>query len=128
MLPYSELLSISKQLQNFWEPGVERCGLVLDNLTIEEKSNHSKTPERSFAFDLVDLMLSSVGTWHTHPTTSANLSIDDYRFFECWPNKLHWIVSQGEVWCYLVKDGIVYCVDEEDYSAWSSQGSVQSPD
>lgn len=79
---------------------------------ILEKPNRSSTPELLFEFHEDDLA-GAVATWHTHPTTTANLSIDDYRFFQSWPNFTHFIVSTTEVWCYVTSKQLVYLIDDE---------------
>ena len=126
MLTFSELETFKTRLEGFWEPGEERCGIVDLNLEIVEVQNRAEDPENTFAFQLEDLENGAKATWHTHPSTSANLSIPDYRFFQSWPEMLHFIVGAEEVRCYQVLDGIVYCVeDEEDYSPRESEEALQ---
>lgn len=129
MLTYSEILSFKKRLRAFWAPEVERCGTVDVNREIIEVSNRSEDPKNTFAFQIEDLENGVKATWHSHPTTTANLSIDDYRFFQSWPEMIHFVVGVDEVRCYQVHDGIVYCVDdEEDYTSWQTEGTLQSTD
>ena len=117
MLSYSRILAFKEQLRGFWDPTLERCGTIDVNHQIVEVENQSKNPEFTFAFMMEDLENGAIATWHSHPTTSANLSIDDYRFFQSWPEMLHFIVGIDEVRCYQVHDGIVFCVDDEaDYT------------
>ena len=117
MLSYSKIQDFRKQLRGYWDLEVERCGLVDVNLELVEVKNQSKNPEFTFAFLFEDLDNDSVATWHSHPKTSANLSIDDLRFFQSWPEKIHFIVGSDEVRCYQVQNGIVFCVDDEaDYT------------
>lgn len=129
MLKYSNLLSFKQSLLEFWSPGAERCGVIKENLDVLEVTNRSENPEYTFAFDVEVLDDGPVATWHTHPSTSANLSIEDYRFFQSWPEMLHFIVGHDEVRCYQVQNGIVFCVDDEaDYSPRVSQETVQQTD
>ena len=117
MLSFSEIQAFKKQLQEYWDPVVERCGIIPSNRNVIEVVNQSKNPEYTFAFLFEDLDNDSLATWHSHPTTTANLSIDDLRFFQSWPEKIHFIVGIDEVRCYQVQDGIVFCVDDEaDYT------------
>lgn len=117
MLTYSEILSFKEQLRGFWDPKAERCGIITVNQEIREVANQAEDPENTFAFRLEDLEDGVIATWHSHPKTSANLSIADYRFYQSWPEFIHFIVGVDEVRCYQVHDGIVYCVDEEaDYT------------
>ena len=80
---------------------------------VQETENGSDDPENRFEFALADLD-GALATWHSHPSGSSNLSIDDYRFFQSWPNISHFIISSHEVWCYEVREGLVYLADEED--------------
>jgi proteasome lid subunit RPN8/RPN11 len=125
MLKYSSLLSFKQQLSAFWSPGAERCGVINTHHEILEVPNRSKNPEFTFAFDEEVLEDRPIATWHTHPETPANLSIEDYRFFQCWPEMLHFIIGGDEVRCYQVHNGIVFCVDDEaDYTPRASEEAV----
>ena len=129
MLTFSRLQSLRLQLLGFWSPEVERCGVVHPDLRIEEVQNRSPTPELTFLVTREDLDRPIEATWHTHPATSANLSVLDHHFFMAWPHLLHFIVGQREVRCYQVLNGVIYCVDEEDdYSPRLPEGSVSSRD
>ena len=120
MLTYSEIQSFKQQLKSKWHPTTEKCGTISDTGEVIDCVNLARDPENFFEFSLEDLEGVSA-TWHTHPSPSSNLSIDDYRFFQSWPNQLHFIISSEQVWCYQVAEGLVYLVeDEEDYSAWPS--------
>lgn len=122
MLSYSKILAFKEQLKGFWDPVVERCGTFDVNHKLIEVENRSKNPEFTFAFGIEDLEDGPVASWHSHPTTTANLSIDDYRFFQAWPEMIHFIVGIDEVRCYQVQDRIVFCVDDEaDYTPRASE-------
>jgi len=115
MLTFSEIQQFKKQLTGNWHPDVERCGVINLEHQVLEVTNHSDTPERTFTFVIEDIE-GNVATWHSHPSGSANLSIDDYRFFQSWPNQMHFIICQSEVRCYIVSNGLVHLIDEEkDY-------------
>ena len=129
MLTFSEIQSFSIRLRGYWAPDVERCGVISRNLRIREVQNRSEDPKNTFAFQLKDLENGVKATWHSHPVTTANLSIDDYRFFQAWPEMLHFIIGVDGVRCYQVHDGIVYYVeDEADYSPRQDEGSLQPSD
>jgi proteasome lid subunit RPN8/RPN11 len=118
MLTFSEIQSFKKKLSGHWNPTVELCGVITSELEIEEKTTRAEDPNQRFEFELCDLE-GTTGTWHSHPTGSANLSIDDYRFFQSWSNQTHFIISSNEVRCYLTCKGVVYLIDEEkDHPTW----------
>ena len=83
MFTYTEIQKFKKPLAEFWDPEVERCGIITAEGEIVEKTNRAADPARFFEFSIEDLE-GAVATWHTHPKSSANLSIDDYRFFQSW--------------------------------------------
>ena len=112
MLTFSEIQGFKKKLIGHWDPTVELCGVITPEGEIVEKPNLSSEPENRFEFALEDLE-GAVATWHTHPSGSANLSIDDYRFFQSWPNQTHFIISHDEVRCYTTWDDLVYLVEQE---------------
>lgn len=112
MFTYSEIQNFKTPLAELWDPGVERCGIITATGEIQEKRNRASDPTRFFEFDIKDLE-GAVATWHTHPQSTANLSIDDYRFFQSWPELTHFIVSLTDVRCYLTSKGLVHLVDEE---------------
>jgi proteasome lid subunit RPN8/RPN11 len=116
MLTFSEIQNTKKLLTAFWSPNVERCGTI--NPDIVEQTNLAEDPQNFFQLAMEDLSPEVVlASWHSHPVTSANLSIEDYRFFQSWPKLFHFIIGVDEVRCYQVLDGIVYCVEEkEDYT------------
>lgn len=114
MLSYSEIQEYKKKLFGQWKPGDERLG-VFRNGELFETVNQAEDPEKFFEFLEEDLE-GAEATWHTHPQSNANLSIEDFWFFKSWSNLVHFIVSNTEVRCYLVFKGLVYSVDaEEDY-------------
>jgi proteasome lid subunit RPN8/RPN11 len=124
MLTYSEILSSKELLRGCWDPVVERCGTIT-NLEVIEVLNRAQDPKNTFAFQIEDLENGAQATWHSHPVTSANLSIDDHRFFQSWPEMIHFVIGVDEIRCYQVQDGIVYNVeDEEDYSPREAQGAL----
>ena len=74
-------------MRKFWVNTVERCGLLLDGGKIVELKNTSDTPGHNFLVDGKDFERHEgiVATWHTHPRTSANLSVMDWAMFKQFP-------------------------------------------
>jgi proteasome lid subunit RPN8/RPN11 len=58
--------------------------------------------------DLAD----TIGTFHTHPNASANLSHEDYESFMGYPRLVHYIVGADGVRKFRVMDGIL--IQEEN--------------
>lgn len=123
MLPFSEIQEFKRSLQSRWREGVEVCGIITPEGEIEETENLSETPRETFEFRPEDLGRAAC-SWHTHPQSSANLSIDDFHFFKSWFSLTHFVISKTEVRCYIVLEDQVYQIDEEeDHPAWISGGS-----
>jgi proteasome lid subunit RPN8/RPN11 len=94
----------------------ERCGLVLSDGTTVEIPNIANNPVTSYEMDpekaLPYLTAGSVvGTWHTHPASSPDLSGEDYRGFSGWPKLKHHIIGvvdgQTVVKSYEIKNGAI---------------------
>lgn len=101
-------------LQTWWRPGDERCGIIDLKGLIVEKKNWAEDCSHYFTFELSDLK-DVQATWHTHPeNVTANLSIADHGFFKSWVHLTHFIVSSTEVRCYIVLNGLVYQIDEDE--------------
>lgn len=126
MLTFSEIQAFKQKLKKHWSPNVELCGVITPELGVEEKQNRSPEPEQRFEFALEDLD-GVVGTWHSHPNGTANLSLDDYRFFQSWPNQTHFIISHDEVRCYVTCEGLVHLVEEEKDHPTRPPGREVSP-
>ena len=47
----------------------------------------------------------TIGTFHTHPNASANLSYGDYESFMAYPYLVHYIVGEDGVKTYKIIDG-----------------------
>lgn len=47
----------------------------------------------------------TLGSFHTHPGKSGNLSYDDYESFMAYPGLVHYIVGSDGVKAYKVIDG-----------------------
>lgn len=93
--------------------GPERCGVILDDGSILELDNLHPMPTQGFRMPAEALNSSNVvATWHTHPTTGPNLSVDDYRAFTAFPRLRHYVVAASEIWCYGMACGILLVHDD----------------
>lgn len=124
MFTFSRLQQLKEELRAQWIPDVEACGVITPEGAVETRKNQAEDPTDRFSFLIEDLQGISA-TWHTHPASSANLSIGDYWFFMQWSELVHFVVSVDEVRCYVVIQGKVRFIDEaKDHSAWVSQGPL----
>lgn len=96
-------------------PDRELCGAVLSDGRLVELPNEHAHPEVGFMISgkaLDKLGSKLVGTWHTHPTTSAHLSQEDYLGFASWPGLIHYIAGTDGVRAYTSDDsGLVWETD-----------------
>lgn len=107
--------------------GPERCGVILSSGKIAEMPNIHPDQTNGFAFDASILnRMDVVATWHTHPRTGPNLSVEDYRMFQQHPRLGHFIVSASDVWLFIVNDDIL--VRYENTSSWLSERTASGPD
>lgn len=97
------LLTIKKILKNYYaDEGRERVGFIVPRNDIVEVNNIADNPYDGFLVDAKDITLyteekNAVATWHTHPNQSANLSGEDYRIFQMWPELVHFIIGNDGV-------------------------------
>lgn len=94
----------------------ERCGLILTDDTIVEVKNIANDVVMGYLMDPTEVLPYLTegkikGTWHTHPTSSPDLSGEDLKGFLAWPNLVHYIVSHEGVNCYRVDKGAVLKCD-----------------
>lgn len=98
------------------DTGPERVGIVLKDGTRVELENVSENPEQGFLISDDDLLRLDdpdvVGTWHTHPGVTGNLSVNDMEAFLAWPNLVHRIVGADGEWAFTVVDGVVIAARE----------------
>jgi proteasome lid subunit RPN8/RPN11 len=121
---------MKEQLLAMWNPLVERCGFILKDGAIVECPNIHENPQIGF-----EISPRSIGqyedcisaVWHTHPSTGPNLSAEDYKAFQAWPQWFHYTISEREVWCYFVRNNAVI-LDEDDLSAWLPEEALPSAD
>lgn len=93
----------------------ERCGLILESGLLEIE-NIAPDPYNFFAMPESVMHHSGIiGTWHTHPNTDPNLSVDDYRFFTNYPELNHFVIGNHETWRYYVQDGTLLVSHYEDH-------------
>lgn len=94
-------------------PGAERCGVIKGGEIVECENLHP-SPLLNFALAAEELE-GAEATWHTHPISSANLSQADFEAFLQHPSLLHYIVSDQNVWCYSVQNGMVIFNHEKSH-------------
>lgn len=93
----------------------ERCGFVLTGGKIVELTNTSPDPENQFRINPADTIAHMkkgvTATWHTHPTSTPNLSGEDYQCFLNWDDLDHYVIGRRDekvhVERYAVEDGMV---------------------
>ena len=102
--------TLNSALRKRLQPGPERGGLILPQNKLVEFPNTAGddysylpklTPADASSFD------QAIGTWHTHPDSTSNLSAGDAQTFKQWPALLHAVVGTDGVSWYCVKDGSV---------------------
>lgn len=73
-------------------------------------------PELEFQIDLEELEKHDVvATWHTHPNSTSNLSVDDYRCFFSYDSLQHYIIgSDNVVSRYYVENDILLRDDDNE--------------
>ena len=102
---------LATQLLAMVQPGPERCGLVLMDGTVVELPNVAYDPWGTFRLSKFDMQTyledGIAGSWHTHPTGPANLSLADLQGFKEFPEWEHYIASPGVVVAFVVEDGWV---------------------
>ena len=106
----SKNLKLNEQLLLMLQPSPssERGGLILEGGELIEFANISDEPEGSYYPDaalLLEHLPTAVGTWHTHPGGSANLSVEDAETFIQWPAWVHAVVGVDGVRWYGTKNG-----------------------
>lgn len=93
------------------QPGPERGGLILPGPELVELENSSDQPLWGFQINLkvedLDLLSEAIGSFHTHPSASANLSSEDWVTFVNWPDWVHVIVGTDGLRWYTVENGMV---------------------
>jgi|HigsolmetaAR201D_1030396.scaffolds.fasta_scaffold33936_2 Predicted metal-dependent protease of the PAD1/JAB1 superfamily len=105
-----QLSKIIEQLKEKYDPKVERVGFILKNGEIVEVENVCPEPEEGFDVKGEDILKygeDAYATWHTHPTSDCNLSMNDYETFLNWPELEHFIVGTDGVRRYIIEDGEV---------------------
>lgn len=90
------------------EDGPERGGFILPRMRnrIVEMDNIHPNPMDGYnpsPRDILKYADDAVASWHTHPRSSANLSVEDFNTFVQWANIEHIIVGNDGVRFYKVK-------------------------
>ena len=107
-----------KDLFNLFDPqGDEVCGIIMKDGTVKVLPNIHPNPRDNFAMSTEPLEDPDVvATWHTHPRTSPNLSVEDYRAFKAFPQLRHYVVAATEIWCYRMA-GDILVLDDNYFSS-----------
>lgn len=85
--------------------GPESCGFVLLDGSVIEVPNVASNPKENFQVSEEDLQTyesQAVATWHTHPSSSCNLSAPDYLCFLAFPNLQHYIYDGDRLARYSI--------------------------
>lgn len=105
------LKKLNVSLKKLLQAGPERGGLILAGNKLHEFENFSENPEEGFlpqlTVDDLPLLDAAIGTWHTHPDATANLSVEDWETFTSWPDWIHAIVGTDGVRWYRTENGAV---------------------
>lgn len=102
--------AMGSSLLPYWNPLVERFGLVLLEGTIIELKNVSLEPRNQLIVDRAEVDQfkgSTQATWHTHPNNRPNLSAEDYWMFLALPPMDHYIITETKVRKFSVRNGKV---------------------
>ena len=100
--------------KNPWHPILEKCGFILKSGEVVEVDNEHEFPTVAFTIPLTtinDYKDEIEVMWHSHPSNSTNLSVEDYKNFLKYPEYIHRIYGYDEVSEYYVRDGVVYLRD-----------------
>lgn len=120
--PHSFLNELNAQ----WNGTIECCGIILKDLTIISLRNWHPVPEHAFRIKTEDYephIPNMLGTWHSHPHGSANLSMEDYVMFKSQPQWFHFIVGCGKVWGYCV-NGSKVLLHETHSIPWRTEAPL----
>jgi hypothetical protein len=101
-----------RALKGKLKPGPERGGLIQADGSLLEFNNVAEVPTEGFlpeiTTDLLGSLDASIGTWHTHPGATANLSAEDWTTFVQWPDHIHVIVgTDGLRWYRVEKNAVL---------------------
>lgn len=86
----------------------ERCGIILATGEIIETLNTHPDPYNNFIILEENLLIPGVvATFHTHPRTGPNLSVNDYFAFMAFPKLQHFVIAKDDIWCFHTINGIL---------------------
>ena len=105
-------MTIESEISFFYsKKGPERGGIISKTAGLIELSNASDNPEKSFSLSIKDQELldspDTIGTFHTHPGSSSNLSYEDWLSFYSYPRLTHYICGEQGVITYKIQEGIL---------------------
>lgn len=104
----------TNSLLEYWNSVVERCGVILEDGSIIELPNSAENQAEDFSFprSYFEKYPTTVATWHTHPTGNPNLSVNDYKSFLTLPDLFHYVVGDGIVWAFYVRENKVFLYED----------------
>lgn len=86
----------------------ERGGYITKDGIVVEVDNIHPDKTNNFMFSCDDLEKleeeNVMGTFHTHPNKTSNLSKEDYDAFVNWEKLLHFIIGKDTISCYKVSE------------------------
>lgn len=108
---------MTSDIKNYYvDNGDEACGFVLKSGEVIQVTNHAENKKTDFEIDEADLNEHAdqiAATWHTHPATNCNLSVEDYACFVAFPDWLHYIYDGHRLACYTVNQETGYVLVKE---------------
>ena len=103
------MLGLKDALLEMYEGEFERCGIILRSGELVELENIHPEPTAGFRFRGQDILrletTDTIGTWHTHPNATSNLSQNDFNAFNAWPRLVHYIIGNDGITKYQVVQG-----------------------
>lgn len=104
---------LKESLRKYHSTEIERCGVITVHGEIVEYPNVHPNPRDYFQMEM-DQIHDLAASWHTHRGTNFNLSLHDYRTFIHFPTMCHYIISESEVKCYRMDNGLL--ISDDDYN------------
>lgn len=91
-------------------PKFEICGFIFRDWSIWQADNVAKYPHRQFEIDprrqlelVKEYRKEILGIYHSHPSGSASLSIEDKMNWPAWPAR-YWVVTDHHVTEWVKQD------------------------
>lgn len=101
---------INSIAKHYIADGREACGFILKSGELVQVPNVAEDPYKDFMVSEADLEAyeaDAIASWHTHPRTGCNLSVQDYATFLCFDDWDHYIFDGHRLAKYSVVEGHV---------------------